>query len=621
MELEPKEKNRSSYFNNVKTRLGSKLPSSPQPPGAKAFGPGGNPPTRLHVPHIRNPRLRRYYLEESRWLPEDTDRKLVTQESSPKGKEEDDKEDAVRPQDTVFSVVSHVSPSHLPPEDNLVPAQRSSTQCQHVPDASVALMPASLPTLDPSPEVDPGGSLPSPSPDAEYDKLLDVEAVPMPDGQLCLLALPPECSEGEGPAAMPYLKLCCRYITDRKGVVSGVLLVTPSKIFFDPYKSHPLVVEHGCEEYLLSCSVDGLVSVSFCPDISHVHFSGATQRVKGRKKEKRLKMAKTLPRRLQGDRKAEAVLALGGGGAGSREAAAERGSTVDELTAQSVGMLGAGVLSSAATFCCGTLDAGDKGKTESARTEGAEELPALSPQAAGNHGALMFARLRFHPPQRKKGLGTVKSSQVKDAWFTLSQESSDEFYAYLSHWRPDLCILEGSEEDVENEEFVLVDNGEQEVSRKDSQGGDEWEMVSVEEGGEKSLVQDREPEGLGGILEQSNILEEDHIRQICTELPPRTVGHTWHLSYSTSRHGASLRSLYRKLSSRDSPSLVIIKDSRGQVFGAFLSHPLRPSESFYGTGETFLFTLEPSFECFHWTGENSFFIKGDLDSFAIGGGR
>lgn len=44
----------------------------------------------------------------------------------------------------------------------------------------------------------------------------DVEAVPMPDGQLCLLALPPECCQGEGPEALQYLKLFCRYITDRK---------------------------------------------------------------------------------------------------------------------------------------------------------------------------------------------------------------------------------------------------------------------------------------------------------------------------------------------------------------------------------------------------------------------
>lgn len=137
----------------------------------------------------------------------------------------------------------------------------------------------------------------------------DVEAVPMPDGQLCLFALPPEFCEGEGPEAVQYLKLLCRYITDRKvgvwglycllnlcyslplgshqcvcffflyqGVVSGILLVTSNKIFFDPCKTHPLVKEHGCEEYLLSCSVDNLMSVSFFSDISHVHFNTSLQR-------------------------------------------------------------------------------------------------------------------------------------------------------------------------------------------------------------------------------------------------------------------------------------------------------------------------------------------------------
>lgn len=63
-----------------------------------------------------------------------------------------------------------------------------------------------------------------------------------------------------------------------QGVVSGILLVTSNKIFFDPCKTHPLVKEHGCEEYLLSCSVDNLASVSFFTDISHVHFTKSQQR-------------------------------------------------------------------------------------------------------------------------------------------------------------------------------------------------------------------------------------------------------------------------------------------------------------------------------------------------------
>lgn len=250
----------------------------------------------------------------------------------------------------------------------------------------------------------------------------------------------------------------------------------------------------------------------------------------------------------------------------------------------------------------------------------------------------MFVRFRQQQPLRKrKGISGMdirksKAPTLKDSWFTLSQESSDELYAYLSQCRPDLCLLEGGEDEEERDEedFVLVDDREpqsdeegeeDEGSHADGPTGEDWEMISVEDGAVRGpIVLDKEPEGLREIVEQSRILEESHVRELASELPPRTVGHTWHLAYSTSRHGASLKSLYRKLSGTDSPVLLVIKDSNDQMFGSFLSHPLRPSDKFYGTGETFLFLLHPRFKCFKWTGENSFFIKGDLDSFAIGGG-
>lgn len=63
-----------------------------------------------------------------------------------------------------------------------------------------------------------------------------------------------------------------------QGVVSGILVVTPTKIFFDPSKTHPLVTEHGFEDYLLSCTIDSLASVSFFLDISHIHFNTSQQR-------------------------------------------------------------------------------------------------------------------------------------------------------------------------------------------------------------------------------------------------------------------------------------------------------------------------------------------------------
>lgn len=59
--------------------------------------------------------------------------------------------------------------------------------------------------------------------------------------------------------------------------------------------------------------------------------------------------------------------------------------------------------------------------------------------------------------------------------------------------------------------------------------------------------------------------------QLSKELPPRTVGRAWQLAYSTSRHGTSLKSLYRRLGAAESPVLVIIKDALDEVKTCLLS--------------------------------------------------
>ncbi|KAM9355710.1 nuclear receptor coactivator 7 isoform 2-T2 [Pholidichthys leucotaenia] len=492
----------------------------------------------------------------------------------------------------------------------------------------------------------------TPSPEAEYDKLLDVETFPMPDGQVCLLALPPECCEGKGPEATPYLKLFCSYITDRKGVVSGILLVTSNKIFFDPSKTHPLVMEHGCEDYLLSYSIDNVASISFFSDISHVHFNTSQQRRKRNKLIQKLKAAKnrganflnnkgescpplvstassnlpnldksTEPKEVSEDEETE-----------SRDMAeAER-----ELDSSPIdGGLGVSVLSSAATFCCGGQEEANVVRTdtdEAGKFCVKSRSPVPQRSSVNSLQGLRFVRLQVQPSSgKKKGvgglqLGSAKTLPRRDPWLILSKESSDELHGYLKRCRPDLCILEGDEEggDREEEEFVLVDGGEEgdeELFERHQSSGDDWEMVLMEDSRDKpTSVIDREPEGLANILENSRILEASFVRELCKELPLRTISHVWQLVYSTSRHGSSLKALYRKLSNTEAPILLIIKDALNEIFGAFLSHPLKPSENFYGTGETFLFMLHPRFKCFKWTGENSFFIKGDLDCFAIGGG-
>ncbi|TSS85071.1 Oxidation resistance protein 1 [Bagarius yarrelli] len=627
MDNKQKDKARRGYFSN--SRLGTRLPSDFTQHtdfvtgtwGASVNANDSRDAADTGRHHIRNPRLRQYYLkgeqEDQVWIRRGLSSavsrakvmKTPAQRSVPPGHHFHSQisgfmdihkfrlkrysgglwntKTSVHQKDTVFSVASKFSDGSA---DTTSFTQNISATPYDLPEPKLDAVTPTTPV--------------SPSTDAEYDKLVDVEAVSLPDGQLCLLALPPECTQGAESAGLPWLKLFCRFITDRKGVVSGILLVAANKIFFDPYKSLPLVQENGCEEYLFSCPVDHLASITFFSDVSRVHFSKSTQRWKSRKKATGNKgkackdpvvhvsvprfstdTTSTLPSAVAHDGQVEMETSEDQSGDSRDMAEAER--QLKQLTLE---------LNTDQQLCSGEQVSGH-----------------------GRTGSMMFVRMRQKPQLVKK-----KSFKTfRDAWFILQQESSDKLYAYLSHHQPDLCILEGGEKDEaeqDEDDFVILSEEEEEAGR-DGRNGDEWEMVCVEDSGVKEpLSIDKEPDGLKDIVKQSLILNTQHVQELSSELPPRTVGHSWRLTYSTSKHGASLKTLYRKLSASDSPVLLLIRDDTEQVFGGFLSHPLHPSDKFYGTGETFLFLLHPRFKCFRWTGENSFFIKGDLDAFAIGGG-
>ncbi|XP_049529355.1 nuclear receptor coactivator 7 isoform X3 [Anopheles darlingi] len=122
------------------------------------------------------------------------------------------------------------------------------------------------------------------------------------------------------------------------------------------------------------------------------------------------------------------------------------------------------------------------------------------------------------------------------------------------------------------------------------------------------------------LIGQTEILSEEHREKLCAHLPARAEGYSWSLVFSTSLHGFSLNSLYRKMHKLESPILIVIEDTEHNVFGALTSCSLHVSDHFYGTGESLLYKFNPHFKVFHWSGENLYFIKGNPESLAIGAG-
>ncbi|KAI1892387.1 hypothetical protein AGOR_G00132840 [Albula goreensis] len=242
----------------------------------------------------------------------------------------------------------------------------------------------------------------------------------------------------------------------------------------------------------------------------------------------------------------------------------------------------------------------------------------------------MFLCFKVGKPMRKSFATGQKRSPAHqfgrrgkqpEYWFAVPQERVDHLYEFFVQWSPDVYGKECREAGfvvVEKEELDMIDNFFSDPTPKG------WEIITVKEAKRRQSVgslEDREPlELLPELSDPSLLLQDNHIERLANSLPARTQGYPWQLVYSTAVHGMSLKTLYRNLSDVDSPVLLVIKDMNHQVFGAFSTHPFRVSEHCYGTGETFLFSFSPEFKAFRWSGENSYFVKGNTDSLQLGGG-
>uniref|UniRef100_A0A8C4F8S0 Nuclear receptor coactivator 7 n=1 Tax=Dicentrarchus labrax TaxID=13489 RepID=A0A8C4F8S0_DICLA len=580
-------------------------------------------------------------------------------------------------------------------------------------------------------------------------------------------------SEDESPATVKFIKMSCKYFTDGMGVVGGVLIVTPNNIMFDPHKSDPLVIEHGCEEYGLICPMEEVVSVALYDDVSRmklkdalpsdlpedlcpVYRPGEWEQLPSEQDLNPFSRYEALdPKRPIVLDDIESTLSETGNVLSYRftelEPTVNRSTEEAEATSSKTTNVLSRDQKELGPSCPGRGDIQEKSmlsqtkgklddeedegvaqnssiedgeliqsssetekqddkpssqevtETKEKKPKGTEELlngahdkiisapvdqnRKLSLKEAsevcGNSGPKrqspdrpacgaelseeerrkksyeaevklwllermqapiedmlfsseeksknppMFLCFKVGKPMRKSFASGMTSSPAHsfggrgkqpEYWFAVPQERVDHLYAFFVQWSPDVYGKEAREQGfvvVEKDELDMIDNFFSDPASCS------WEIITIDEAKRRQSFGSCDGDSVDALPilnDTSDLMQDTHIEKLACRLPARVQGYPWRLAYSTVKHGTSLKTLYRSLADVDSPVLLVVKDMDNQIFGAFSTHPFRVSEHCYGTGETFLYSFCPEIKVFRWTGENSYFVKGNTDSLQMGGG-
>ncbi|XP_008556880.1 GTPase-activating protein skywalker isoform X1 [Microplitis demolitor] len=140
---------------------------------------------------------------------------------------------------------------------------------------------------------------------------------------------------------------------------------------------------------------------------------------------------------------------------------------------------------------------------------------------------------------------------------------------------------------------------------------------------------------------KSLVVEEDeNLFTLWSWLPVRITMYQPTLLYTTEEHGCSLTTFYLRVEQHE-PTLLMIKTCNNEVFGAYCStrwcernmkDDKGHRQAYFGTGETFLFSLYPERAKYPWVGMDSthndikvhhsaeLFMAADSKMITIGGG-
>ncbi|XP_076065977.1 GTPase-activating protein skywalker isoform X2 [Oratosquilla oratoria] len=142
----------------------------------------------------------------------------------------------------------------------------------------------------------------------------------------------------------------------------------------------------------------------------------------------------------------------------------------------------------------------------------------------------------------------------------------------------------------------------------------------------------------------SMVVVKDELLTVWGWLPMRMTMHQPVLVYTTEEHGCSLTTFYQRVEKHE-PILLLVRTTNDHVFGCYCSTALEQRnikdefgnrQTYFGTGETFLFSLRPNVAKYQWVGitrqqqgaavsgvEHSaeLFIHADNNMITIGGGK
>lgn len=121
-------------------------------------------------------------------------------------------------------------------------------------------------------------------------------------------------------------------------------------------------------------------------------------------------------------------------------------------------------------------------------------------------------------------------------------------------------------------------------------------------------------------LETSAFLTERHVHYLWSHLPEYLTCNDMELVYDTRRHGWNVLSFYSHVMDKG-PTLLVVKDTRDQIFGCFSSSSWKQSADVYGNGRCFVFTLRPQMKVYTWSGLENTFMYGRHDAIMMGGGK